>query len=224
MQQLEPDFKTLIAQAMAHPETADLPQLWRYAEQQLAGLEQDQRLKLAGEAIAQLCELYFARAEWLLSAWEERWSDRTLSEPVLSEEMLSSFLRQTMSLNLDEILDSVTHSRNRSPLEDSVVAEIEKAALLDWLEQDEHEKALAVAHDENVSEWIQAIQTWLEIHGRSARFSELIRNLQQQSQISLVSIWLGLLLGGFVLQPGEDFYAYDFTIRLGDAPDAHLAC
>ncbi|GAB4440148.1 MAG: hypothetical protein D6742_06620 [Cyanobacteria bacterium J069] len=214
-QQAAFEFKMAVEQAIAHPETADLKQLWHYAEQQFARLEREEQLRAAGEAIAQLSEIHFSRAEWMLNAWEQRWSDRLATEPVLTEDMLSSFLRQTMSLGLEEMLENFLQTRSRLEPEDSVVGEVEKEALLDWLDQEEHEKALAVAHDEHVSEWVQLIQTWLEAHGRKTRFSELVCGLQQQDpRMTLVAIWLGLLLGGFTLQPAEQFYDTHFFISL----------
>ncbi|MBD1909861.1 MULTISPECIES: hypothetical protein [unclassified Leptolyngbya] len=208
--------------AIADPESANLAQLWREVEQQLAGLERDEKLRAAGEAIALLAELHFARAQWLLNNWEERWSDRPEfdEEPLLTDDMLAGFLRQTMSLNLDDILESFTQTRTRREPEDPIVGEVEKQAVLNWLEQEtkaqqEKEQALSVAHDENVSEWIQLIRTWLQKHHTGANFSALAWDLQQTNpHMSLVTVWLGLLLGGFAVEPvGDDFYSQDFWIN-----------
>jgi hypothetical protein len=211
------EFERAVEQAIAHPETANLQQLWHYAEQQLACLEREEKLRAAGEAIAQLCDIHVSRAEWLLNSWEQRWRDRTDTEPVLTDEMLSSFLRQTISLGLDEMLESFLQTRSCAK-GDSIVEEVEKDTLLDWLDQEEeHQKTLSVAHEERVSEWVNLIQDWLKTHGQTSRFSELARGLQQQNpDVTWVATWLGLLLGGFILQPGEQFYDENFWVSLAD--------
>lgn len=219
--QLTTEFRRAVEEAIAQPEAASLKQLWQYAEQQLAKMEQEERLRAAGDAIAQLCDVHVSRAECLLGSWEQRWRDRIDTEldtePVLTEEMLSSFLRQTMSLGLEEMLDHFlqTRSRDATEPENSVVGEVEKEALLNWLDQDEYDKALSVAHEENVSDWVRLIQNWLESHGQAACFRDLAYGLQQQHPgTTWAATWLGLLLGDFILQPSEYFYDADFIVRL----------
>jgi hypothetical protein len=46
--QLELDFRSAIAQALAEPEVADLRQLWRSLEPELLGLTQKEQLQVAG--------------------------------------------------------------------------------------------------------------------------------------------------------------------------------
>jgi len=207
----------ILEAAIAQPESANLAQLWREVEQILARMERDEKLRAAGEAIAQLAEIHFVRAQWMLNHWEEQWGDQPTfeEEPVITDEMLSSFLRQTMSLNLEGIMEAFVQTRTRREPEDSIAGEVEKQAVLDWLEQEEKEQALSVAHDENVSEWVQRIRIWLETHYLDARFSQLARDLQyQDAHMNRVAVWLGLLLGGFVLEQDEgNFYAKDFWIR-----------
>jgi hypothetical protein len=206
-------FKWVLEQAIAHPESADLAQLWSEVEQRLGKLERDEKLRLAGEAIAQLAEICYARAEWMLGDWDSRWSDRPTEEPVLTEDMLSGFLRQSMSLNLEAILEDFIQTRNRQTPEDSVVVEVEKQAVLDWLDQEEKEQALAVAHDENVSEWIGLIQAWLDAHQQKGMFSAIVHDLQSRdAHLTPIAVWLGLLLGGFEIRGGETFYSRDFFV------------
>jgi len=205
-------WQTLLERAIAQPDEADLAQFWQMAEFWLAGLSREEKLRAAGEAIALLAELHHARAQYLLGNWDKRWKDRSDDEPVLTDDMLSSFLRQTMSLNLDELLEDIAHTRNREPQE-SIAAEVEKQAVLDWLEQDEKEKALAVAHDENVSEWVAMIQAWLEAHQQQGTFRAIATDLQRlDSHLTPVAVWLALLLGGFQIHAGEEFYCSDFLV------------
>jgi len=205
--------------ALSQPETANLARLWQEVEQKLAGLSREEMLRAAGEAIAQLAEIQFARAQWMLNHWEDQWNDCPLEveeEPVLNDELLSVFLRQTMSLNLDDVMESFTQTRTRQNPEDSIAGAVEKQAVLDWLEQEEHDKeqALSVAHDENISEWIQLIHKWLKEHQFKAQFSTLVGDLQQvDPHLNRVAVWLGLLLGGFALERAEDkFYSRDYWI------------
>lgn len=209
------DVKWVFEQAIAHPESANLAQLWSEVEQQLGRLEREERLRMAGEAIAQLAEICYARAEWMLGDWDSRWSDRPIEEPVLTEDMLSGFLRQSMSLNLEELLEEFIQTRTRSAPADSVVAAVEKQAVLDWLDQEEKERALSVAHDENVSEWVGLIQAWLDAHQQKGMFSAIVRDLQNQdAHLTPIAVWLGLLLGGFEIRGGETFYSRDFFVSV----------
>ncbi|HIK56394.1 MAG TPA: hypothetical protein IGS37_14690 [Synechococcales cyanobacterium M55_K2018_004] len=220
-QQLELNLDLAMEQAIAQPALANLSHLWIAVEQRLRLLADDEQLRLAGAAIAQLTEIYALRAEYFLKTWEEKWDEQPATEPVLTDEMLSAFLRQTMSLNLEEVLECYEQHRHRSPEDDSLAGEVEKEALLEWLaheeRQKEKERAIAVAHDESVTEWIHTIRLWLIAHGRQAPFRQLVNDLQQApTPLSPITVWLGVLLGGFRLQTGPEFYSHDFWVSLPD--------
>ena len=62
--------------------------------------------------------------------------------------------------------------------------------------------AIALAHDENVSEWGATISVWLDEWGQTVPLLEL----QRLVEMPLVQVWLGLLLNGFEIEQRGDFY------------------
>ncbi|NJR39076.1 MAG: hypothetical protein HC781_09860 [Leptolyngbyaceae cyanobacterium CSU_1_4] len=93
---------------------------------------------------------------------------------------------------------------------------VEKKQVLKMLEQMEDEEtskqqALSVAHDENVSAWIEAIAQWLNqalIPSQGIWFSDLSAALgESPMSMSPIKIFLALLLGGYQLQQPGGFYS-----------------
>jgi hypothetical protein len=126
--------------------------------------------------------------------------------------MLSGFIRQTMTLNLDEILEQPNPQHRASrpaisePIE-SVMGQVDKAALLKMVDeldvQSAKEQALAVAHDEDVSAWSRAIAQWMRQQNMDV-FQ--LMQIQHELDMPLVKIWLALLLSGFSLEQRGCFY------------------
>jgi hypothetical protein len=74
------------------------------------------------------------------------------------------------------------------------------------------QQAIAVAYDESVSVWVEQIREWFEAHPEAIE----VRQIQAQLGWPLVQVWLGLLLGGFRLAPGEgEFYARPIWVEPG---------
>jgi hypothetical protein len=197
--QLELQFEAAVQEAIATPEQANLDQLWEALQQVLDEQPDDLKLKIAGEAIAQFADVLFAKAEGWIAAWEETHNPPEATEPILTAEMLASVLRQSMTLNLEGLVDNFVRSPHSSEeIGNSMVGEVEKELLLAMVDDLEAtEKALAVAHAEDISAWATAIAQYLKQQsGRQISLSEL----RQGVSLSLVELWLGLLLGGFRLQ------------------------
>lgn len=205
---IDSEFHQAIQQAIAVPATANLRQLLHQFEQVLAQLPQTAWLPIAGNLLAQLTDVLAARANYLLEEWEEKYHP-VEGEPILTADMLQQFLRQTMTLNLNDLVDQ---PRSSPPmlLTDSVIGSVDKTNLLEFLNQLDREQtkehALAVAHDEDVSAWISAIAQWLHTD-RTPEISLL--ELQRSLQMPLVEIWLALLLGGYPVEQRGDFYQRD---------------
>lgn len=90
--------------------------------------------------------------------------------------------------------------------EGTLVATVDKAAVLAMVAQLEQEaetqpqQVLAIAHQENVSRWIEAIAQSLKAAPNDrVAFAELCQSLG----MARVEVWLGVLLGGFELEPDE---------------------
>ena len=70
----------------------------------------------------------------------------------------------------------------------------------DLTEAAEKEKALAVSHAENVSDWIQKLSS------KSIDQPQRLMELQRQLKMPLIELWIAALLGGFSLEQRGEFY------------------
>jgi hypothetical protein len=153
-----------------------------------------------------MAEVYALRAE----AWFEELRYSPDDEPVLDDGMFADLIRQSMSLDLGDLVAEpelyVRSASAKSEVEaGSVVAYRDKDEVLAEMEsevQDGETIALGASHDENVSEWVGAIQGYLERAEGVVSFSELVRELG----MSVMVVWLGILLGGFEVQQAGGFY------------------
>lgn len=203
------DLTHAIKQAIADPISADLEQLLDGLEQTLLGLSEEMQLRIAGNIFAQLVEIHTARFEQLLSSWEEKYNP-VQEEPILTVDMLQEVLRHSMTLNLEEVIEEVPCQPFPFQPSDSVIGEVEKASLLEFLNQLDQEQAtqtiLDIAHSENVTRWIEAISCWLQDHP-TEEISLL--ELQKSLRMPLIEVWLALLLGGYRIEQRGEFYQTD---------------
>jgi hypothetical protein len=65
-----------------------------------------------------------------------------------------------------------------------------------------YQQAIALAHDEDVSAWGEAISTRLDEFGQPISLLEL----QGSIEMPLVQVWLALLLNGIPLEQRGSFY------------------
>lgn len=218
-QTLKNQFAVAIAAAKEDPEAVNHQRLWQIFEQ-LQGGEEWEQLQLVGDAILQLAELYEYRAKFLLTDWKERHSD--LGPPVEAD-LLCGLVRCTLYLDVSDLTKSPTRRRakNQPEPEDysSVVQSVEKEKVLSFVQAQEasiqtQAQALAVAHDEDVSAWIRAIQTWVKCHAQGQEQVTLLE-LQQGTNLPIVKLWLALLLGQFEIEQRGEFYERSaISIRL----------
>lgn len=208
MQNDQPNQRLTIAieQAIADPGAADLKVLLQKFEQSLLGLSEEHQLRVAGNILFQLVEIYVSRAEQMLDLWEEKYT-LVQEEPVLTAEMLQEVLRQSMTLNLESVIQETPLLPLPSQPTDSVIGEVDQAHLLAFLNQVEEaaaqQEALKLAHDEDISAWVEAISDCIATR-RTHEISLL--ELQRSLGMPLIQIWLALLLGGFSLEQRGGFY------------------
>ena len=135
----------------------------------------------------------------------------------MEEDLLAGLVQRTMFLDISDLTGPKTKGSSKPPA-DSVAKPVEKKQVLKMLDQMEAEhitkqQALSVAHNENVSAWIEAIAQWLrpppdEDPDQGMWFSELAVALSQAAQpLSPIQIFLALLLGGYQLKQPEGFYS-----------------
>ena len=190
--QLELDLWGDLKTALTQPESADMKLLWHSLEDAIAHQDTNGQLLVAGDAIAQIVEVYVKRAKSILDSLEM--NDDSSKGPVLDEDFLSGLMRQSMSLDLSGLMEEFTFDVESSPaLVGSVVSVIDRkeAKAIARKARAAMRKALKeLAEQENIPKWQQAIAQWINQH-QGKKVSLL--QLQQSLGMPLVEVWLGLL-------------------------------
>ena len=212
------DLKT----AINAPETADIKILFQDLERVVAEVQKDQRLLLAGDAIALIVEIYVKKANLILDSLEVR---DTSVGPILTEDFLSGLMRQSMTIDLSDLMENLFEKQptTTKPLSqetdegyhtDSQDKKKVKA-IADEAGHDAKSLMLELAGKEDVPAWATAISRWLTT--RSSTESVSLLQLQQELGMPLVEVWLGMLLGGhdqYEWEQHGDFYDYPDTIQV----------
>ena len=213
MQQLELDLWGSLEAAAQVPQTANLRSLCQVLERTLEGQALTDQLAIAGNAIVQLSEVYADRAAGMIEAWERRYPPQ---EPVIDLEDCADLFVQSLSLDVSELFEEaepVAYPVHRQAADrtGTIVGEVAKADLLDWIEETRVEISpdtatveqgiLNLAHDENVQETIAVISAHLAEKG-----GLYLIKLREELPMNLVDLWLGLLLGNFILVQRSGFY------------------
>lgn len=209
---------TALQTAIADPTQANVKALLQVFDAEIAQQSEKEQFQTAGEVIMQLAQLIELRAMVWLADWDERHQPPNLKEPILTQDMLQDVLRQTMTLNLEEILETVERKEREDS--DSVVGVVEKEHLMQLLDQIEaaeaKQAALAIAYEEDISQWVKQIRQWLH-HRPPIAIAELFRQLP----MPFAQVWLALLLGEFRLDQTGAFY--DASTLLVNEPQATTA-
>jgi hypothetical protein len=193
--------------ASVRPLDTDFAMLLVRVDESLASLPISERLSAAGDAIACLGAIYGERCAVRLA--EIDYLNHPDWEPCLSLDAFDCYIRQSMMVDLEQFIETpdlpeyereynLTVVRERVNAE--ILAEIEAAEEID--PEVAYRTAMALAHDENVSEWGAAIAMKLDECNRSV----LLMELQQSVEMPLVQVWLGLLLNGFEIEQRGEFY------------------
>ncbi len=206
VRQLELNLEVALEEAAEIPEKADVLKLWAQFEGELSGLEQRDRLRVAGDILVQLAGLCEAKADLL---WED-WQDAHNAEgPVMGEDWLQGLTRQTQELDFSDLVNRSYHASSNLPNEDkadedSVAGDVEKLSVLDMIDAledaDLKKQALAVSHAENVSDWVKAITD------EQADSPQRLVDIQKQLRMPLIEVWIAALLGGFPMEQRGSFY------------------
>ncbi|MEM9806918.1 MAG: hypothetical protein AAF959_16730 [Cyanobacteria bacterium P01_D01_bin.56] len=205
VRQLQLDLGDAFDDAAGVPEDANILELWQQFEGVMVKLPWREQLRLGGEVLAQLADICEAKSEILWDDWQDA---HNTSGPVLDSDWLKGITRQTQELDFADLVQRSDHVKpvrpEASKEEDSVVEEVEKASLLNLVdalaEEEAKERALAVSHAENVSDWVQSLSS------QKAHFPRQLIELQEQLKMPLVEIWIAALLGDFKVEQRGDFY------------------
>ena len=218
IQPLEPFLWEALRSAQLMPERVNLGELMPRVDAALAqlstgsaGMTDSARLQAAGELLLQVADLCAARAEALMTGWEE-----THRDPIVERGFFADVVRQTMAVDLSDLMEPAPLRQPRTKRikstaiqAGSIVAPVDKTAVLALVEQLEIEaeiqkqQVLAIASDEDVTRWTSEIAQWLQaVPEDLVSFAQLCHGLQ----MPWVEVWMGLLLGGFELEQSGEFY------------------
>jgi hypothetical protein len=209
--QLELDFKSAIAQALAEPEVADLRQLWRSLEPELLGLTQKEQLQVAGQALCDLAEVCQRRAELMWNEWQD---SHNTEGPIPDDDFLAGLVQKTMFLDISGLVRQPKSRKatvdDMEEESDSVVEEVTKEVALllaGAKDEDEPLPVMVLEHDEDVGAWTAIVREWMVANNcRYGSITEIVNS----TQLSTVKVWLSALLSDFELErmshKDKDFY------------------
>lgn len=194
---------------------ADFLGLLTEVDESIEQLPPNDRLGAAGEAIRRLGEIYADRSAMQLSEIEYLFHPE--QEPVISLDAFDRYVRQSMVVDLEQFIETpelpeydreynLTVVREQSKAE--ILAEIGESAEID--PEVAYRAAMALAHDENMSEWGSAILVGLDKWDLSSsgdvQASVTLLELQRSIEMPLTQVWLALLLNGFEIEQRGEFY------------------
>lgn len=220
VKQLELQLWASLSEAAEVPEAAELAQLWQLLDVTLVDQETPKQLEIAAEAIAQIAEVFQERSVRMFEELEAATSEEG---PVMPIDAFDRYVRQSMQVDLEQFIEpplswarKVPQRSPRDFVEDerSVVGVLDQAALLQALDEQMSQdpglteaevfnRALGVAHEEDVTAWVEGINRWMQ---SSARSSVSLLELQRSLEMPLVQVWLALLLGEYPLEQRGEFY------------------
>jgi hypothetical protein len=203
--QLELDFGAAISTALAEPEQADLSHLWRSAESLLAQMAQADQLKFAGKVILELAEVCEQRA---LNIWEDWQEQHNQGGRFWEMIFLTGMTRDSMFLDLSKVLKPLKDRQQAATPEgepETMCEAVTKEEALRLAAEVEAARAAIerLAYDENVGEWANVIRSWLMQQGES---SAPLLQIQHQTGLAIVQVWLAGMLNGMKLEQQGEFY------------------
>ena len=210
VKQLELDLWDVLSTARQTPEDANLPMVFELLNLTLVDLDTRSQLRVAGEAVCQIADLFCDRSSFL---FEELHSRAVNGEPIMADDAFDRYVRQFMVVDFEQFIEPLQSLPRKAPEYakngNSIVQEIDKETLIQVLEQEslpsfeeEFERAISTAHAEDVSSWAKEIA-----HCIATNFSPMrLIDLQAALPLPIVGIWLGLLLGDFKLEQRGSFY------------------
>ncbi|MCL1489696.1 MAG: hypothetical protein M1G31_02920 [Pseudanabaena sp. Salubria-1] len=210
VKQLELDLWDVLSTARQTPEDANLPMVFKLLDLTLVDLDTRSQLRIAGEAVCQITDLFCDRSSFL---FEELHSRTANGEPIMADDAFDRYVRQSMVVDFEQFIEPLPSLTRKTPEQakngNSIFGEIDKEVLIQALEQEsllsveeEFERAISTAHAENVSGWIEAISQCITNNSHPI----CLKDFQKTLKLPIVEIWLGLLLGDFKLEQRGNFY------------------
>lgn len=223
VKQLELSLWNVLRSATEDPSAAEFSTIWQALDSALLDLSITAQLEMSSRAIAEVTDIFEVQAGLIFELLD---ATVTSDGPIMGSDAFDRYVRQSMDINFDDYIEKLeplerSPRSNSSKLQNdefySQVQSVDKTTLIESLHEEiilsdaaVRESVMAVAHGEDVSEWIAIIRSYLLMENKTIEFQYLLTQLDLQ----WVEIWLGLLLGGYELgrisklfQIPEDFYA-----------------
>jgi hypothetical protein len=208
---IEIDLWEILQEAKENLQSVEWREIWDALDSALVNLDTSAQLALAGEAVSQMSLIFQSRSKLAFEELDALTSDEG---PVMPSDAFAQFVRQSTHVDFSQFIEprkpDGRKPNEKQGLDDiitSVAVEVEKQDLLDVLEDfqaspvlevEDMDSVLMLSHAENVSDWVSVIaQYFTEAGVEVVSWSELCEKIT----IAPVEIWLGLLLGNFVLNP-----------------------
>ncbi len=210
VKQLELDLWDVISSARQTPEDANLPMVFKLLDLTLVDLDTRSQLRVAGEAVCQIADLFCDRSNFL---FEELHSRAVNGEPIMADDVFDRYVRQSIVVDFEQFIEPLQSLPRKIPEPtkhgNSMVGAIDKEVLIQALEEEsllsleeEFERAISTAHAEDISAWVEVIAQCITDNSYPIR----LMDLQKAVQLPIIETWLGLLLGDFNLEQRGEFY------------------
>jgi hypothetical protein len=210
VKQLELDLWDVISSARQTPEDANLPMVFKLLDLTLVDLDTRSQLRIAGEAVCQIADLFCDRSNFL---FEELHSRAVNGEPIMADDVFDRYVRQSIVVDFEQFIEPLQSLPRKIPEPtkhgNSMVGAIDKEVLIQALEEEswlsleeEFERAISTAHAEDISAWVEVIAQCITDNSYPIR----LMDLQKAVQLPIIETWLGLLLGDFNLEQRGEFY------------------
>ncbi|MFN5302240.1 MAG: hypothetical protein ACK5C9_06240, partial [Pseudanabaena sp.] len=210
VKQLELDLWDVISSARQTPEDANLPMVFKLLDLTLVDLDTRAQLRIAGEAVYQITDLFCDRSNFL---FEELHSRAVKGEPIMADDAFDRYVRQSIVVDFEQFIEPLQSLPRKIPEPtkhgNSMVGAIDKEVLIQALEEEsllsleeEFERAISTAHAEDISAWVEVIAQCITDNSYPIR----LMDLQKAVQLPIIETWLGLLLGDFNLEQRGEFY------------------
>ncbi len=210
VKQLELDLWDVLSTARQTPEDANLPMVFKLLDLTLFDLDTRSQLRIAGEAVCQIADLFCDRSSFL---FEELHSRAVNGEPIMADDVFDRYVRQSIVVDFEQFIEPLQSLPRKIPEQtkhgNSMVGAIDKEVLIQALEEEsllsleeEFERAISTAHAEDISAWVEVIAQCITDNSYPIR----LMDLQKAVQLPIIETWLGLLLGDFNLEQRGEFY------------------
>ncbi len=210
VKQLELDLWDVISSARQTPEDANLPMVFKLLDLTLVDLDTRSQLRIAGEAVCQIADLFCDRSNFL---FEELHSRAVNGEPIMADDVFDRYVRQSIVVDFEQFIEPLQSLPRKIPEPtkhgNTMVGAIDKEVLIQALEEEsllsleeEFERAISTAHAEDISAWVEVIAQCITDNSYPIR----LMDLQKAVQLPIIETWLGLLLGDFNLEQRGEFY------------------